>query len=124
MVVEWSAESQESAAYGSAVLFLLEERHHVGRHFTSARLSNWVPRHRSSRTNVTLKNSLRPGHWYQFRVAAISANGTRGFSEPSAPFALSVGMLNYFSFSISLCMNSGVQSVGRHCVVDNEIVVK
>lgn len=90
VIVEWSGVSQESSVYGSPVLFLLEERHHVGRHFASARLSNWVPRHRSSRTNVTLKNSLRPGHWYQFRVAAISANGTRGFSEPSAPFTLSV----------------------------------
>ncbi|GFG40022.1 hypothetical protein Cfor_10570 [Coptotermes formosanus] len=90
VVVEWFAEPQEASTFGSPVLYLLEERHHVGRHFAAARLSNWVPRHRSSRTNVTLKNSVRPGHWYQFRVAAISANGTRGFTQPSDPFTLSV----------------------------------
>lgn len=96
VVVEWFAEPQEASIYGSPVLFLLEERHHVGRHFSAARLSSWIARHRSSRTNVTLKNLLRPGHWYQFRVAAVSANGTRGFSEPSLPFTLSVGMTIVF----------------------------
>ncbi|KAJ4438029.1 hypothetical protein ANN_13968 [Periplaneta americana] len=85
VIVEWAAPHQ-----ASPVLYLMEERHHVGRHFTAARLGNWVPRHRSSRTNVTLKNALRPGHWYQFRVAAINGNGTRGFSDPSEPFTLSV----------------------------------
>jgi hypothetical protein len=98
VVVEWFAEPQEPSIFGSPVLFLLEERHHVGRHFSAARLSSWVARHRSSRTNVTLKNLLRPGHWYQFRVAAVSANGTRGFSEPSLPFTLSVGMTIAFGY--------------------------
>lgn len=86
VLVEWvGAPIQEEP-----VLYILEERHHVGLHFTPARLSNWVPRHRSVRTNVTLKNSLHPGHWYQFRVAAVNANGTRGFSKQSEPFTLSI----------------------------------
>lgn len=35
---------------------------------------------------MSLKNQLKPGRWYRFRVAAISASGTRGYSTPSAPF--------------------------------------
>ncbi|XP_048193501.1 anosmin-1 [Perognathus longimembris pacificus] len=29
---------------------------------------------------------IRPGRWYQFRVAAVNAQGTRGFTAPSPPF--------------------------------------
>lgn len=35
---------------------------------------------------MSLKNTLKPGRWYRFRVAAVSAAGTRGYSEPSLPF--------------------------------------
>lgn len=31
---------------------------------------------------------LRPGRWYQVRVAAINAYGFRGYSEPSQAFTL------------------------------------
>lgn len=31
---------------------------------------------------------LRPGRWYQVRVAAINSYGFRGYSEPSQAFTL------------------------------------
>lgn len=31
---------------------------------------------------------LRPGRWYQFRVAAVNVNGTRGYSNYSQEFQL------------------------------------
>jgi hypothetical protein len=53
-------------------------------------------------------------------VAAVSANGTRGFSAPSAPFTLSVGMLTSFSFSnVALLVHRNF-SVGRRNVAYNE----
>nr|CAD7403671.1 unnamed protein product [Timema poppensis] len=73
------------------LLYLLEQRQHVGHHFSQDRLGPWMSSHRSSRPSATLKGALKPGRWYEFRVAAVSANGTRGFSEPSQPFTLSIG---------------------------------
>jgi len=29
---------------------------------------------------------IKPGRWYQFRVAAVNAYGSQGWSRPSAPF--------------------------------------
>lgn len=34
---------------------------------------------------------IRPGRWYQFRVAAINVHGTRGFTAPSKHFHSSKG---------------------------------
>lgn len=34
---------------------------------------------------------VKPGRWYQFRVAAVNENGTRGFSSPSQAFTTSHG---------------------------------
>lgn len=31
---------------------------------------------------------LRPGRWYQFRIAAVNVNGTRGYSNYSQEFQL------------------------------------
>lgn len=32
--------------------------------------------------------TLKIGRWYEFRVAAVNENGTRGYSVPSEPFQL------------------------------------
>ena len=38
-----------------------------------------------------------PGTWYEFRVAAVGINGTRGFSPPTEAFKLSKGEKTYNS---------------------------
>ncbi|PAA68708.1 hypothetical protein BOX15_Mlig033340g1 [Macrostomum lignano] len=58
----------------------------VGRRFEPSRASGWQ--------NVSLVvgdavavEEVRSGHIYQFRVAAVSRLGTRGFGAPSAPYS-------------------------------------
>ncbi|OAD55834.1 Anosmin-1 [Eufriesea mexicana] len=68
------------------VRYLVEERHLLGPRYLESRLSSWTVRHVSTKSHATLRERLKTGHWYQFRVAAINANGSRGYSEPSRPF--------------------------------------
>ncbi|XP_022130196.1 anosmin-1 [Pieris rapae] len=87
ILVKWSDGVGDSArAVPGRVLYLLEEQHHLGPKYEEARLGDWNLIARTNKTKVSLKNLLKPGRWYRFRVAAVSASGTRGFSEPSASF--------------------------------------
>ncbi|KAK9884418.1 hypothetical protein WA026_007265 [Henosepilachna vigintioctopunctata] len=72
------------------VVYVLEERHHVGRNFNDEKLSHWSVCARTSKLNQILKNVVRPGNWYQFRVASVNENGTKGYSEHSFTFTISV----------------------------------
>ena len=68
------------------VRYLVEERHLVGPRFIESRLSSWTVCHVSTKPHATLRGRLKTGHWYQFRVAAVNGNGSRGYSQPSRPF--------------------------------------
>ncbi|XP_018367950.1 PREDICTED: anosmin-1 [Trachymyrmex cornetzi] len=68
------------------VRYLVEERHLVGPRFIESRLSSWTVCHVSTKPHATLRSRLKTGHWYQFRVAAVNGNGSRGYSQPSRPF--------------------------------------
>ncbi|XP_063219192.1 anosmin-1 [Bacillus rossius redtenbacheri] len=83
VTVHWTAPAR------AGVMYLLEERHHVGREFSPQRLGPWLPANRTAFPHTSLRRQVRPGRWYLFRVAAVGAAGTRGFSRPSAPFMLS-----------------------------------
>lgn len=76
------------------------------------RFEPWKTRLRRRRNSLQLAD-LIPGHWYQFRVATVNANGSRGYSDPSEPFKLNIGesllftthniiMLPWFCFSSRL----------------------
>ncbi|XP_041989049.1 anosmin-1 [Aricia agestis] len=85
--IKWSDGVGDAArAVPGKVLYLLEEQHHLGPKYEEARLGEWNLVLRTNKTKVSLRNLLKPGRWYRFRVAAVSAAGTRGFSAPSAPF--------------------------------------
>ncbi|XP_026318590.1 anosmin-1 [Hyposmocoma kahamanoa] len=87
VIIKWSDGVGDAArAVPGRVLYLLEEQHHLGPKYEEARLGTWNLLLRTNKTKVSLRNLLKPGRWYRFRVAAVSAAGTRGFSEPSAPF--------------------------------------
>ncbi|XP_031763204.2 anosmin-1 isoform X2 [Galleria mellonella] len=87
VLVKWSDGVGDAArAVPEKILYLLEEQHHLGPKYEEARLGQWNLILRTNKTKASLRNLLKPGHWYRFRVAAVSAIGTRGFSEPSAPF--------------------------------------
>ncbi|KOC61240.1 Anosmin-1 [Habropoda laboriosa] len=74
------------SAVENGVRYLVEERHLLGPRYLESRLSSWTVRHVSTKSHATLRERLKTGHWYQFRVAAINENGCRGYSQPSRPF--------------------------------------
>lgn len=43
----------------------------------------------------TLLRDARAGRWYQWRVASVAINGTRGFSPPTKPYKLNTGTKAY-----------------------------
>ncbi|XP_063827330.1 anosmin-1 [Ostrinia nubilalis] len=95
VVVQWSDGVGDAArAVPGRILYILEEQHHVGPKYEETRLGDWNMLLRTNKTRSSLKNLLKPGRWYRFRVAAVSASGTRGFSEPSAPFTPRKGPRN------------------------------
>lgn len=63
----------------------------TGRHYIESRMSEWSTCSRSSKSSQILRHFVKPGRYYQFRVAAINVNGTKGFSDPSVPYSPSTG---------------------------------
>ncbi|XP_063994656.1 anosmin-1 isoform X2 [Diachasmimorpha longicaudata] len=69
-----------------SIRYLVEERHVLGPRYLESRLSSWSVRHVSSKPHASIRAGLKTGHWYQFRVAAVNENGSKGYSLPSVPF--------------------------------------
>ncbi|KAJ8961693.1 hypothetical protein NQ318_021292 [Aromia moschata] len=89
--IEWTpGEASYPDEGGGTMLAVVEERHHAGHHFTENKLSEWAVCARTAKRGHLLKNFVKPGRWYLFRVAAVNENGTKGFSEQSLPFSVSV----------------------------------
>ncbi|XP_059058552.1 anosmin-1 [Achroia grisella] len=87
VLIKWSDGVGDAArAVPGRTLYLLEEQHHLGPKYEESRLGQWNLLLRTNKTKASLRNLLKPGRWYRFRVAAVSGAGTRGFSLPSAPF--------------------------------------
>ncbi|XP_054266754.1 anosmin-1-like isoform X2 [Macrosteles quadrilineatus] len=82
--IQWVA----SATDGD-VVYVLQQRSHVGRDPDLRLFGPWKPRSRRRR-NRQLLTGLTPATWYQVRVAAVNSNGSRGYSQPSAPFKLQI----------------------------------
>uniref|UniRef100_A0AAJ7SJP3 Anosmin-1-like n=1 Tax=Petromyzon marinus TaxID=7757 RepID=A0AAJ7SJP3_PETMA len=82
--VRWTSRFNVSA---QPVVFVLQGRWNHGIHPSEVAASPWetVSMVTSSRVRVS---GLRPARWYQLRVAAVNAQGTRGFTAPSRHFTL------------------------------------
>lgn len=90
--VEITIESSANSTYYCHV----EVRYHFGVSYAERKLSPWqcqlvekiaeISDARSKRIDISF--NLKPGYWYQARVAAINAYGFRGYSEPSKVFRL------------------------------------
>ncbi|XP_075158435.1 anosmin-1 Kallmann syndrome 1 [Haematobia irritans] len=80
----------------SSYYFHVEIRHHIGSLLSPRKLSTWQYQPVELLAEMLDLNSmittvgfyLRPGRWYQVRVAAINAYGFRGYSEASQAFTL------------------------------------
>ncbi len=55
----------------------------------------------TTRTSLVVRD-VGPGKWYQFRVAAVSVNGTRSFTDGTKPLKLSRG--RFFCFICYFCL--------------------
>lgn len=82
-----------------SVYFVIEGRYHLGYVFSSHKLSDWTIFHGHLRYDHVFRESsreiarrwcfilkIKPGRWYQFRVASVNENGTKGFSKHSTEF--------------------------------------
>lgn len=83
------------------VFFVIEGRSHPGSVFAPHKLNDWSifegqprydhvywDRQREIARRCCFIHKVKPGRWYQFRVASLNENGTRGFSEPSGEIQL------------------------------------
>ncbi|XP_051983434.1 anosmin-1a isoform X1 [Xyrauchen texanus] len=80
--VRWSSKFNVSA---EPVLNVLQRRWNYGIHPSEDGATEWQVVARTSEERVWL-NDIRPGRWYQFRVAAVNVHGTRGYTTPSRHF--------------------------------------
>ncbi|XP_055523589.1 anosmin-1 isoform X1 [Wyeomyia smithii] len=94
--IQWDISLEEES---SAVYFVVESRHHIGVSFAERKLEDdWqyhmptviyeVARPASQKRYIG-EMKLKPGRWYQVRVAAVNELGTKGYSTVSKEFQLS-----------------------------------
>ncbi|XP_077429377.1 anosmin-1-like isoform X2 [Vanacampus margaritifer] len=77
--VHWSSRFNISA---EPVVYILQTRWNFGIQPSDAAAVSWHVVAQTTEQRARLYD-IRPGRWYQFRVAAVNAHGTRGFTSPS-----------------------------------------
>ncbi|KAM3585190.1 uncharacterized protein V6R79_010009 [Siganus canaliculatus] len=77
--VRWSSRFNVSA---EPVVYILQRRWNFGIQPSEDTATSWQVVAQTTEQGVRLSD-LRPGRWYQFRVAAVNTHGTRGFTTPS-----------------------------------------
>lgn len=96
--IHWEINLEEEQL-ASAIYFVVESRHHIGMSFAERKLENDWQNHTptaifelkraGSQKRYVGEMKLKPGRWYQVRVAAVNELGTRGYSVVSREFQLS-----------------------------------
>ncbi|XP_068612470.1 anosmin-1a [Brachionichthys hirsutus] len=77
--LRWSSRFNVSA---EPVVYVLQRRWNFGIQPSEDAATSWRGVTLTTERGATLSD-IRPGRWYQFRVAAVNAHGTRGFTTPS-----------------------------------------
>ncbi|KAK0136141.1 Anosmin-1 [Merluccius polli] len=77
--VRWSSRFNVSA---EPVVYVLQARWNHGIQPSEDATTPWRPAAQTTDLAARLDH-VRPGRWYQFRVAAVNVHGTRGFTTPS-----------------------------------------
>lgn len=95
--IQWELTMEEEDS--SATYYVVESRHHIGINFAERKMENDWQNHKATmvyeiKRTGNLKRfvgelKLKPGRWYQVRVAAVNEKGTRGYSAISKEFQLS-----------------------------------
>ncbi|XP_036946286.1 anosmin-1a isoform X1 [Acanthopagrus latus] len=77
--VRWSSRFNISA---EPVVYILQRRWNFGIQPSEDSATSWQVVAQTTEQRARLSD-IRPGRWYQFRVAAVNTHGTRGFTTPS-----------------------------------------
>ncbi|XP_029306275.1 anosmin-1a [Cottoperca gobio] len=77
--VRWSSRFNISA---EPVVYVLQRRWNFGIQPSEDAATSWQVVAQTTGHGARLSD-VRPGRWYQFRVAAVNTHGTRGFTTPS-----------------------------------------
>ncbi|XP_077461474.1 anosmin-1-like isoform X1 [Stigmatopora argus] len=83
--VRWSSRLNSSS---ESVVYILQTRWNFGIQPNGDAATSWDVVAQTTEHRTRLYN-IRPGRWYQFRVAAVNVHGTRGFTTPSRPICSS-----------------------------------
>ncbi|XP_073993003.1 anosmin-1 Kallmann syndrome 1 isoform X2 [Rhodnius prolixus] len=96
-MVTWSSdwvisntELKEFNGYHNHTVYVVEERHYIGHKYRPQLMGNWNPVLKKPAAGPPIMLQLKPATWYQVRIAAVSKNGSSGFSNPSQPFKSAV----------------------------------
>ncbi|XP_031153643.1 anosmin-1a isoform X1 [Sander lucioperca] len=79
LMVRWSSRFNISA---EPVVYILQRRWNFGIQPSEDTATSWQVVAQTTEQGARLSD-VRPGRWYQFRVAAVNTHGTRGFTTPS-----------------------------------------
>ncbi|XP_054571376.1 anosmin-1 [Eptesicus fuscus] len=80
--VRWSSRFNISI---EPVTYVVQRRWNSGPHPSEDDATPWQTVAQTTEERARLVD-MRPGRWYQFRVAAVNVHGTRGFTAPSKHF--------------------------------------
>ncbi|XP_062861803.1 anosmin-1 [Trichomycterus rosablanca] len=80
--IRWSSKFNISL---EPVVYVVQQRWNYGIHPSEDDATPWQDVAQVTEERVQLVG-IRPGRWYQFRVAAVNIHGTRGFTAPSKHF--------------------------------------
>ncbi|XP_024918566.1 anosmin-1a [Cynoglossus semilaevis] len=79
LLVRWSSRFNISA---EPVVYILQRRWNFGIQPSEDTATSWQEIAKTTQQDLRVSD-IRPGRWYQVRVAAVNAQGTRGFTTPS-----------------------------------------
>ncbi|CAL2027418.1 unnamed protein product [Caenorhabditis brenneri] len=88
IIIRWATGRLSKAQMAqNANLFLVQWR--WGLHADEFGMTEWQTVTVRNKPYAILKHLLSPGRFYEFRIAAVSQDGSLGFSTPSRPFKIS-----------------------------------
>ncbi|ULU13817.1 hypothetical protein L5515_002433 [Caenorhabditis briggsae] len=88
IIIRWATGRLSKAQQNeNANLFLVQWR--WGLHEEESAMTEWQTVTVRNKPYAILKHLLSPGRFYEFRIAAVSQEGSLGFSAPSKPFKIS-----------------------------------
>ncbi|OON21861.1 fibronectin type III domain protein, partial [Opisthorchis viverrini] len=85
MELDWSGPYATANKVIGPIVFILQTRICICKQLSPAHLTDWQTLIMTHEFGAKL-DAFEPGKMYQFRIAAVSPHGTRGFGPPSQPY--------------------------------------